>query len=114
MVADRSPVGQQTVAEIRASDGLAEFVQTDVSRAEDVTRLVDNAVDSDGQLDILVNCAAIPLVMGLVSTTEQGWDQLMSINLKGTFLCIKAVVPARERRGSGAIVNTASTLALKG
>jgi NAD(P)-dependent dehydrogenase (short-subunit alcohol dehydrogenase family) len=112
VLADVSPRGAEVVREIVANGGTATFVRADVSRAEDARRMAE-AAERIGRLDVVFNNAAIPLVKGLLDTSEEEWDRLMSTNLKGVFLTIKATAPLLERSG-GTIVNNASTLAVKG
>ncbi len=112
LLADVAASGEAVRDEIRRAGGAATFVQIDVSRAEDMARLAE-AAERIGRLDVVFNNAAVPLVKGLLETSEAEWDRLMSVNLKGVFLVIKATVPLLERVG-GCIVNNASTLAVKG
>jgi NAD(P)-dependent dehydrogenase (short-subunit alcohol dehydrogenase family) len=98
------------VAEIEAAGGQATAVQTDVSDAHDVERMVAHAVDVYGRLDFAVNNAGIE--GKLASTTalaEEEWDRVIGINLKGTFLCLQHEVRAMLAGGhGGAIVNIGS------
>ena len=100
--------GEETVQAIRAEGGTAFFDRTDVSREEEVARMVGDTVARWGRIDILFNNAGIVLVKPLEETTEAEWDRVMSINLKAAFLAIKHVVPHLRRAGGGAILNTGS------
>ncbi|MGD0123294.1 MAG: SDR family NAD(P)-dependent oxidoreductase [Candidatus Limnocylindrales bacterium] len=112
-VAGRSDEEGRAVAdEIAAAGGRSLFVHTDVSLSDDVARLVAATVEAFGGVDCLVNNAGIEIGKPLLDTSEAEFDQLMSVNLKGHFLCAVAVVPQMLRRGRGAIVNTSSVLAL--
>jgi NAD(P)-dependent dehydrogenase (short-subunit alcohol dehydrogenase family) len=93
---------------------MALFVRTDVSLARQAAALVNKAVGAFGRLDILVNNAGIDLAKKVTDTTEEEWDRLMSVNLKGVFLCSRAAIPVMERTGGGVIVNVASELGLVG
>jgi NAD(P)-dependent dehydrogenase (short-subunit alcohol dehydrogenase family) len=84
------------------------FDRTDVSREEEVTRMIGDTVARWGRIDILFNNAGVVLVKPLEETTEAEWDWVMSINLKAAFLTIKHVVPHLRRAGGGAILNTGS------
>jgi glucose 1-dehydrogenase len=72
----------------------AEFVEADVSRWDDVDRLVSGAVERHGRLDVMVNTAGIagPYSKPLLETTEADWDAIMAVNLRGVFLCCKRAV----------------------
>ena len=90
------------------------FMQVDVSSEEEVNRLVDMTVSKYGRLDILINNAGIELAKKATETSEEEWDRLMNVNLKGAFLCSKAAIMAMRQRGSGVIVNVGSELGLVG
>ncbi len=83
-------------------------VKCDVGVASDVDRLVKGTIDRFGGVDILVNNAGVAILKQLVDTTEQEWDQTIDSNLKGAFLCSKAVLPYMLRQKSGVIVNVGS------
>jgi NAD(P)-dependent dehydrogenase (short-subunit alcohol dehydrogenase family) len=100
--------GEETAKAIRDEGGSAFFDRTDVSREEEVARMIGKTVARWGRIDILFNNAGIVLVKPLEETTEQEWDRVMSINLKAAFLAIKHVVPHLRRGGGGAILNTGS------
>jgi glucose 1-dehydrogenase len=72
----------------------ADFVEADVSRWDDVDRLVSRTVERHGRLDVMVNNAAIaaPHSKGLLETTEEDWDAIMAVNLRGVFLCCKRAI----------------------
>lgn len=80
----------------------------DVSKASDVAVLVDFTIKRFGRLDILVNNAGVELEKGIEDTSEEEWDWLMSINLKGVFLCCKSVIPPMRQQGGGTIINIGS------
>jgi NAD(P)-dependent dehydrogenase (short-subunit alcohol dehydrogenase family) len=82
----------------------------DVSRASDVRRVVDSALARFGRIDILVNNAGVNPGFGrsLLELEEEQWDLTMAVNLRGMFLCTKAVVPAMRQQGAGWIVNIGS------
>jgi NAD(P)-dependent dehydrogenase (short-subunit alcohol dehydrogenase family) len=115
VVADwNQETGAATAEEICRQGGSAVFRQTDVSHAKDVERMVGAAVEQYGKLDILVNDAAIQILGKLVDTSEEDWDRLHSVNLKGVFLGCKYAIPAMIRSGGGSIVNIASILGFVG
>ena len=104
--------GRAVVDGIRAAGGTAIFVATDVSDSTDVERMLATTTAEFGGVDVLVNNAGIEIGKPLMETSEAEFDHLMAVNLKGHWLCAKAVVPEMRRRGRGAIVNTSSVLAL--
>jgi NAD(P)-dependent dehydrogenase (short-subunit alcohol dehydrogenase family) len=110
-------VGQSegVVARIRDAGGEAHFVPADVSRAADVQRLVAATLEKFGRLDCAVNNAGIsgPRFTPLADVTEEQWDQLMNVNLRGVWLCMKHEIPAMLAGGGGAVVNVASIYGLK-
>ena len=87
-------------------------VQTDVTRADAVDRLVGQTLERFGKIDILVNNAGIVVLNRMRDQTEADWDRVLDVNLKGVFLCCHRVVREMEKQRSGAIVNIASIAAL--
>lgn len=83
-------------------------VVCDVSRWDQVESMVQRTLDAFGRVDIVVNNAAREIIAPIVETTEENWDLIMDVCLKGTFLCTKAVLPTMIAQKSGAIVNMAS------
>lgn len=110
--------GQETVELIQAAGGEATFVAADVTQAADVEALVIKTIETYGRLDSAFNNAGIAGQVGAtVDCTEENWDRVIDINLKGVWLCMKYEIPHMLERGGGAIVNTASaagTVALPG
>ncbi len=108
-------VGRETVQRIRDAGGKAIFVKTDVSKAAEVMALVDNAVSTYGRLDCAFNNAGIEgITAPTADCTEENWDRVIDINLKGVWLCMKYEIPEMLKRSGGAIVNTASVAGLVG
>lgn len=87
------------------------FIKCDVSRSNDVKRLIDTTISKYGRLDILINNAGIYFQKLIDRLDENEWDKVMDINLKGPFLCSKYALPFLKK-SSGTIINTASTLGL--
>ena len=113
VVADTdAAAGASTVALIRQAGGEATFVQADVSNAVDAEKMVKTAIDAYGRLDILVNNAGIYTKGDVANTAESDWDRIMSVNLKGVFLCSKYAHAAMKNTGGGVIVNVASEAGL--
>lgn len=107
--------GEGTVSRIRDAGGKAIFVKTDVSKATEVMALVDSAVSTYGRLDCAFNNAGIEGNMApTADCTEDNWDRVIDINLKGVWLCMKYEIPEMIKQGDGAIVNTASVAGLVG
>ncbi len=86
----------------------------DVSKWNDVQQMVKNTVNRFGRIDILVNNAGIYLDKRIEETTEEEWDQIININLKGVFLCCKAAYPHFKKQGNGTIVNMSSDSGVTG
>ena len=115
VVADYVPVGgQETVRMIKEAGGEAIFVEADVSKASDVERMVKTAVDAYGRIDILYNNAGITRAAPTAETTEEEWDLVLDINLKGVFLGSKYAIPVMLNQGGGVIINTASIAGISG
>ncbi len=108
--------GRETVAMIDKAEGSAVFVAADVSRWADCRRMVQAAEETYGKLDVLFNNAGIMHGQDgdAVETDEQVWEQTMAVNARGVFLGCKYGVPALRRAGGGAIINTASFVAVMG
>ena len=104
------PAAEQTVREIAACGGEGEesvAVPCDVSRQADVEAAVQELLRRFGTVDVLVNSAGIAHVGNLEQTSEQEFDRLYAVNVKGVYNCMKAAVPAMKHRG-GVILNIAS------
>jgi NAD(P)-dependent dehydrogenase (short-subunit alcohol dehydrogenase family) len=107
--------GAAAVDEIEAAGGKALFVAADVTKASDAEAMVAAAVDRFGGLDVAFNNAGMEAsTSALADVTEEEWDKVTAVNVKGVFLSIKYEVPAMQARGGGAIVNASSVLGLVG
>jgi NAD(P)-dependent dehydrogenase (short-subunit alcohol dehydrogenase family) len=104
----------ETLAMIEEEGGKAKVHGADVTSAAACEAMVNEAVDTFGGVDILVNNVGRAAVGNVVTTTEEVWDTTLSINLRSCFLASKYAVPAIAARGGGAIVNIASVSALRG
>ena len=110
-VADYSKEGgQDTVKAIQEAGGDAMFTPVDVSDSAQVTHMVDAVLQAYGRIDILFNGAGILYYGTVLDTDEQAWNRVLSINLTGTYLCCRAVLPHMIRQGGGSIINVASTV----
>jgi NAD(P)-dependent dehydrogenase (short-subunit alcohol dehydrogenase family) len=109
--------GEETVAAIRDAGGEAMFARADVAKAAEVEAMVAQVTGQYGQVDILLNSAAIQphRTDGRAhELSEATWDQVQSINLKGVWLCSKYVIPLMLKAGSGSIIHIASPTGLFG
>lgn len=114
-VASRKLAGTEAVAgEIRGRGGRALALAVDVRDSELVTAMVSTVLEAFGRIDILVNNAGIFEPVPFEEMTEEQWDRMLDVHLRGTFLCSRAVVPHMLDRGSGCIINVASTSGLTG
>ncbi len=106
----RNDLANQTARELEGIGLNVDAVAVDVSIAAQVEDMVKAVIDKRGGIDILVNNAGIGQNSKLLETSEQEWDTLMGVNMKGTFLCSRAVAAemVRQERG-GRIINTVST-----
>ena len=103
-----------TADTIRSAHGTASAVACDVGNAVQVSGVFTGIERSEGRLDILVNNAGIAHVGTIEQTSEDDFDRLYRVNVKGVFLCSKAAVPIMLRQGGGVILNLASIVALVG
>jgi len=102
-----------TVSMIREAGGTARFVRADMTRHADIKAMVEATLADYGRLDAAFNNAGTPGgFTNLVDCDEAEWDQVMTLNLKSVWLCMKYEIPAMIASGGGAIVNTASNAAL--
>jgi NAD(P)-dependent dehydrogenase (short-subunit alcohol dehydrogenase family) len=106
--------GEETVRLIKEAGGTAIFVKTDVARADEVEALVSKAVAVYGRLDCAFNNAGISIEGRAHEVSEEEWDRLMGVNLKGVWLCMKHELIQMLEQGHGAIVNTSSIWGLVG
>jgi NAD(P)-dependent dehydrogenase (short-subunit alcohol dehydrogenase family) len=90
-------------------------IGADVSLSQDVKRMVDEAIGGFGRIDILINNAGVnPFILEAEKIKEDGWDQVMNINLKGVFLCCQAVGKRMIEQGGGKIINISSVVGFLG
>lgn len=110
VVADVSdPGNQETVRMIEELGGRALAVRCDVTRSEHVKAALNKAVEAFGRLDVAFNNAGVEQEpRAAADLTEEEWDRIIDINLRGVFLCMKHEIPLMLQHGEGAIVNTSS------
>jgi 3-oxoacyl-[acyl-carrier protein] reductase len=101
---------EETAKEISAIGPKAMAVKVDVSNLSDVERMVEGILEKLAKIDILVNNAGITRDKLILRMTEEDWDAVLSVNLKGTFNCTKAVIRHMAKQRSGKIVNIASVV----
>ena len=107
--------GEETVNLIHNASGEAVFIHTDMTQAHEIEHLVSKTIETYGQLDCAFNNAGIAGDLSLTADcSEEHWNRVMSINLRGVWLCMKHELSQMLKQGGGAIVNTASALGLVG
>jgi len=106
--------GERAMAEIAAVGGRGRFLECDVSDETHVNAVVADVLNEHGRVDILVNNAAVQHEAKLIDQTVDDFDRVVRINLFGTFLFSRAVLPSMVAQGRGAIVNLSSVLGLVG
>ncbi len=99
---------QETSREIEAMGRRSMAIKVDVSKSEEVEQMVEKIINEFGKIDILVNNAGITRDKLILRMTEEDWDAVLNVNLKGTFNCTKAVIRHMSKQKSGKIVNIAS------
>jgi NAD(P)-dependent dehydrogenase (short-subunit alcohol dehydrogenase family) len=110
---DNQAAAEEIASQIRALGQRAVPIAGDVAQAADVRRMVE-AGESIGGIDILVNNAGIFPRVEFLDMTESQWDEVLNVNLKGTFLCTQAVAQKLVERGrAGAVINLASSAAFR-
>jgi len=103
----------ETVKEIEQFGGKAIAVRCDVTQENDIDKMVEQVQEQFGQVDIMINNAGIAMPKSFLKLTTKNWDLLMNVNLKGTFLGTKAVLPQMVERRCGNIINLSSVLAIR-
>jgi len=111
VVADLDEAGSRRVADDLLADGAAaEAVTVDVTREAEVARLFEGVAGDHGGLDALVCSAAVEVRAPLGETTDEDWQRVLDVNLKGPFLCMKHAIPLMTGNGGGSCVLMGSTL----
>jgi len=113
-VAEIDPaIGNRAAAEIRGDGGRAMFVQTDISKDDEIRAAIDRTVEEFGGIDILVNNAGVGIAKTVEQSAVEEWERLIGINVRSVFLTIKYVIPHMRARGGGSIINIGSLFALR-
>lgn len=111
---DRVLANAQLTQRMIEAEGNAIHVEAcDVTRAEEVNRVVDDCLARFGRIDILVNNVGVSQPGGPVDMAEEVWDSQMEVNLKGAFLACKRVIPIMQKQGGGSIVSISSVAGLR-
>lgn len=108
VAARRLNLCEQTVAQIRQAGGEAFAIQTDITEEHQVEALMQDTVRQYGRIDLLVNNAGIFGGRHVAETTTAAFDEVMSINLRGTFFCCRAGFKQMKKQGGGLIINMSS------
>lgn len=111
VVVDLGEMGQKTVGQIEANGGEALFIQADVTKTEDVKRIVEAAEDTFGGVNCLVNCVARygpGMAKSIMDISEEEWYSTLEVNLNGYFKMAKYTIPAMLKSGGGTIINLSS------
>lgn len=104
-------VDEQGAAFAKELGERALFIKTDVSSEKDVINAVEKIKARFGDIDVLVNNAAIQYFATVTESTAEEWDKTISINLRGGFLCAKYIIPSMQAKGKGVIINMSSVQA---
>lgn len=108
------PMADAVVAEIRAAGGTAVADRHSVADADGAEGIVATALEAFGRVDVLVNNAGILRDRTILKMTDEEWDVVQAVHLRGSFLCLRAAARVMAQLGGGAIVNTSSTSGLLG
>ena len=105
---------ERTVSEIQAMGGETIGLTVDVTNAESVNKMIASTVEKYGKLDVLVNNAGITMDATLLKMTEDQWDKVIDVNLKGVYICGQAAAKVMVEQGSGVILNASSVVGVYG
>jgi 3-oxoacyl-[acyl-carrier protein] reductase len=105
---------EETAREVEGLGQRALAVKTNVAEANDVEKMVQTALERFGRIDILINNAGITRDKLLLRMSDEDWDAVLGVNLRGTFLCTRAVIRPMAKQKSGKIVNIASVVGTMG
>src|SRR5262245_26620576 len=113
VAARRMKLCEQTVKEITAHGGEGWVLQTDVTDERQVERLVSETIDRYGRLDVLINNAGVGGGGRIADTTTKAFDEVINVNLRGTFFCCRAGYKQMKKQGGGIIINMSSVAGLQ-
>jgi NAD(P)-dependent dehydrogenase (short-subunit alcohol dehydrogenase family) len=108
--------GRETVRLVEKAGGEATFVRADIATEADAKAMIDHALATFGRVDVLYNNAGImpEADHSVIDTSVEAWDQVMAVNVRGTFLGCKYAIPVMLEQGSGSVINISSFVALLG
>lgn len=106
--------GTEVAEEIERKGGEAFFIGLDTTSSEQTTQMVKETLEKYGRIDVLINNAGIVQDALLSKMTEEQWDRVINVNLKGVFNCTKAVAEVMINQGSGVIINASSIVGIYG
>lgn len=106
--------GERIIQEIKKAGEEGNFIRTDVSQKKDVEKMVAETIKKYGKLDIIVNNAGILFTAPVEETTEEMWDKLLAVNVKGLFFCAQAAAKEMKKQKKGKIINISSIAAIGG
>ena len=106
--------GEKISKEIQDNNGEAIVVETNVAEEDSANNMAEAAIKKFGKIDILINNAGIGHINNILDHTKKQWDEMISVNLTGPYLCCKAVIPHMIRNGKGKIVNFGSIASFMG
>lgn len=105
----------ETIKSLRKKGGVAIGIKCDISKSNEVRKMVEKAIEKFGRIDILVNNAGISILLKTFEElTEEEWDRVFNINVKGSWLCSKYIIPEMRRIGGGSIIMISSISAYRG
>ncbi len=104
----------EVVRHIRNNGGEAIAIQADVSQRSEVKAMVDKILETYGRIDILMNNAGVAVDLPFDQMTDEAWDTVIDVNLRGTFLCSQLVAPVMLQQKRGKIITVSAATALRG
>ncbi len=109
-----SDEGREAINEIEKMGRKAVFIKADVSKYEEVEKMIKDVIEKFGRIDVLVNNAGINIDRLVINMSLEEWQRVIDVNLTGVFNCTKAVIPHMIRQGGGRIINVSSMSAQEG
>jgi NAD(P)-dependent dehydrogenase (short-subunit alcohol dehydrogenase family) len=106
--------GERVIQDMKKAGGEGIFIRTDVSQKEEVENMVAETIKAYRKLDIIVNNAGILFTAPVEETTEEMWDKLLAVNVKGLFFCAQAAAKEMKKQKKGKIINISSIAAIGG
>ena len=106
--------GERVIQDMKKAGGEGIFIRTDVSQKEEVENMVAETIKAYRKLDIIVNNAGILFTAPVEETTEEMWDKLLAVNVKGLFFCAQVAAKEMKKRKKGKIINISSIAAIGG